>query len=116
LPDKAIDLVDAAASRLRMEIASLPVELDELMRRARQLEVERQALTKETDSGSRERLRRLEEELTRARKEMAELEGHWKKEKEVVDSIRKLKQERERIKVEEQRAERAGDLARVAEL
>ena len=116
LPDKAIDLVDEAASRLRMEIDSLPVELDEPTRRARQLEVERQALAKETDSGSRERLKRLEEELVRVRKEIAELEGHWKKEKEVVDSIRKLKEERERIKLEEQRAERAGDLARVAEL
>jgi ATP-dependent Clp protease ATP-binding subunit ClpB len=116
LPDKAIDLIDEAASRLRMEIDSLPVELDELTRRARQLEVERQALAKETDAGSRERLRRLEEELTRVRKEMAELEGHWKKEKDVVVAIRKLKEERERIKNEEQRAERAGDLARVAEL
>ena len=116
LPDKAIDLIDEAASRLRMEIDSLPVELDELTRRARQLEVERQALAKENDAGSRERLRRLEEELTRVRKEMAELDGHWKKEKEVVVAIRKLKEERERIKNEEQRAERAGDLARVAEL
>ena len=108
--------MDEAASRLRMEIDSLPVELDELTRRARQLEVERQALAKETDSGSRERLRRLEEELARVRKEMAGLESHWKKEKEVVVAIRKLKEERERIKLEEQRAERAGDLARVAEL
>jgi ATP-dependent Clp protease ATP-binding subunit ClpB len=116
LPDKAIDLIDEAASRLRMEIDSLPVELDELTRRVRQLEVERQALAKETDAGSRDRLRRLEEELTRLRKEMAELDSHWKKEKEVVVAIRKLKEERERIKNEEQRAERAGDLARVAEL
>jgi len=116
LPDKAIDLVDEAASRLRMEIDSMPVELDELNRRARQLEVERQALAKETDSGSRERLKRLEEELARVRKEMGGLEGHWKKEKEVVTAIRKLKEDRERIKLDEQRAERAGDLARVAEL
>ncbi len=116
LPDKAIDLVDEAASRLRMEIDSLPVELDVLHRRARQLEVERQALSRETDSGSKERLRRLEEELKRVRGETAELETHWKKEKEAVDKIRSLKAERERIKVEEQRAERVGDLARVAEL
>src|SRR5213076_3349130 len=93
LPDKAVDLVDEAASRLRMEIDSLPVELDELTRRSRQLEIERQALSKESDSGSRERLKRLEEELARVRQEMAELEGHWKKEKEVVTSIRKLKEE-----------------------
>ncbi|HEY2955398.1 MAG TPA: ATP-dependent chaperone ClpB [Candidatus Eisenbacteria bacterium] len=116
LPDKAIDLIDEAASRLRMEIDSMPVELDELSRRARQLEIERQALAKESDAGSRERLKRLEEELRQARSEMAVLETHWKKEKEAVSKIRELKAERERIKVEEQKAERAADLARVAEL
>jgi ATP-dependent Clp protease ATP-binding subunit ClpB len=116
LPDKAIDLVDEAASRLRMEIDSMPVELDELNRRTRQLEVERQALAKENDAGSRERLKRLEDELKKARSEMAVLETHWKKEKEVVTKIRELKAERERIKLEEQKAERASDLARVAEL
>ncbi len=116
LPDKAIDLVDEAASRLRMEMDSLPVELDERTRRARQLEIERQALAKDNDRGTRERLQRLEEELGRVRMEMSELEGHWKQEKEAIVSIRKLKADRERIKLEEARAERAGDLARVAEL
>jgi ATP-dependent Clp protease ATP-binding subunit ClpB len=116
LPDKAIDLIDEAAARLRMEIDSLPVELDELIRRARQLEVEKQALAKESDAGSRERLRRLEEELARIGKEKDTLETHWKREKEAVGRIRELKAQRERIKLEEQRAERAGDLARVAEL
>ena len=116
LPDKAIDLVDEAASRLRMEIDSVPVELDEPTRRARQLEIEREALAKETDKGSRERLGRLEEELGRLRKETATLEVHWKKEKEIVTKIRDLKAEREQIKVEEQKAERIGDLQRVAEL
>ena len=116
LPDKAIDLVDEAASRLRMEIDSLPVELDELTRRVRQLEIERQALARETDAGSKERLKRLEEELGRVRREMNELESHWKKEKEPVQKIRDLKAERERIKLEEAKAERVGDLARVAEL
>jgi ATP-dependent Clp protease ATP-binding subunit ClpB len=116
LPDKAIDLVDEAASRLRMEIDSMPVELDELTRRERQLEIERQALSKETDAGTRERLRRLEEELTRVRQEKAVLEAHWKKEKDVVGRIRTLKAERERLKLEEQKAERVGDLAKVAEL
>jgi ATP-dependent Clp protease ATP-binding subunit ClpB len=116
LPDKAIDLVDEAASRLRMEIDSLPVELDQLHRRARQLEIERQALARETDAGSRERLRRLDEELEKGRSEIATLETHWRKEKEAVTKIRELKAERERIKVEEQKAERVGDLARVAEL
>src|SRR5437870_7608016 len=84
LADKAIDLVDEAASRLRMEIDSLPVELDELTRRARQLEIEKQALARESDAGSKERLRRLEEELTRVREQLGQLEGHWKKEKEAV--------------------------------
>jgi ATP-dependent Clp protease ATP-binding subunit ClpB len=116
LPDKAIDLIDEAASRLRMEIDSLPVELDEPMRRARQLEVERAALAREKDAGSRERLRRLEEELGRLRGEIAALETHWKKEKEAVSKIRELKAKREEIKIEEGKAERVGDLARVAEL
>jgi ATP-dependent Clp protease ATP-binding subunit ClpB len=116
LPDKAIDLIDEAASRLRMEIDSMPVELDELTRRERQLEIERQALAKETDPGSRERLKRLDEELQRIRGEKAGLDEHWRREKEAVDAIRKLKLERERIKIEEQQAERVGDLARVAEL
>ncbi len=116
LPDKAIDLVDEAASRLRMEIDSVPVELDVLHRRARQLEIERQALTRDTDSGTKSRLARLDEELERVKEETAKLETHWKKEKESVMHIRELKAERERIKTEEQKAERMGDLARVAEL
>jgi ATP-dependent Clp protease ATP-binding subunit ClpB len=116
LPDKAIDLIDEAASRLRMEIDSLPVELDELTRRARQLEIERQALARETDAASKERLRRLEEEMGRVRREKGELEAHWNREKEVVQRIRRLKADRERIKAEEARAERVNDLARVAEL
>jgi ATP-dependent Clp protease ATP-binding subunit ClpB len=116
LPDKAIDLVDEAASRLRMEIDSMPVELDELTRRVRQLEIEKQALTRETDSGSKERLKRLDEELKKLRVKLGELEAHWKREKEVVIKIRELKEQRERIKIEEQKAERLGDLARVAEL
>src|SRR5881397_1983908 len=87
LPDKAIDLIDEAASRLRMEIDSLPVELDEIHRRVRQLEIERQALAKENDPGSKERLKRLEEELTRVRAEITQLETHWKREKEVVGKI-----------------------------
>ena len=116
LPDKAIDLIDEAASRLRMEIDSMPVELDELTRRSRQLEIEKQALSKETDAGSRERLKRLESELTSLGKEKAELEVHWKKEKDSVAKIRDLKAQRERVKLAEQKAEREGDLARVAEL
>ena len=116
LPDKAIDLIDEASSRLRMEIDSMPVELDELTRRERQLEIERQALAKESDAGSRERLKRLEDELRRVREDKAGLDAHWKKEKEAVGKIRGLKADRERIKIEEAKAERGGDLARVAEL
>ena len=116
LPDKAIDLVDEAASRLRMEIDSMPVELDELTRRERQLEIERQALAKETDAATRARLRLLEEELARVRAGKAGLEAHWAKEKESVGRIRELQAERERLKTEEPRAERAGDLGRVAEI
>ena len=116
LPDKAIDLIDESASRLRMEIDSMPVELDELTRRARQLEIERQALAKESDAGSKERLKRLDAELNRIQSEIAVLETHWKKEKEAVARIRELKARREQIRIEEQKAERAGDLARVAEL
>src|SRR5258707_2998151 len=116
LPDKAIDLIDEAASRLRMEIDSMPIELDELTRRERQLEIERQALAKESDAGSKDRLKRLEDELRRVRTEKAGLEEHWKKEKDAVSGIRELKAQRERIKIEEARAERAGDLGRVAEL
>ena len=87
-----------------------------LTRRARQLEIEKQALAKETDAGSRERLKRLEDELARVKQEMGGLEEHWQKEKAAVSKIRELKARREQTKLEEQRAERAGDLARVAEL
>jgi ATP-dependent Clp protease ATP-binding subunit ClpB len=116
LPDKAIDLIDEAASRLRMEIDSMPVELDEIHRRVRQLEIERIGLAKETDSGSKERLARLDAELTRLRADMSGLEDHWKKEKAAVTRIRELKAERERLKVEEARAERVGDLETVARI
>ena len=116
LPDKAIDLVDEAGSRLRMEIDSMPIELDELTRRVRQLEIERIGLAKETDSGSRERLKRLDDDLAQLKQEQGKLEAHWKKEKEAVDKISKLKAERERLKLEDQKAERAGDLERVARI
>jgi ATP-dependent Clp protease ATP-binding subunit ClpB len=116
LPDKAIDLVDEAAARVKMEIDSMPVELDELVRKERQLDIERGWLAKETDAGSRERLQRLDAELARVRGEKKGLEAHWKKEKEAVARIRELKAERERAKLEEARAERAGDLQRVGEL
>ena len=116
LPDKAIDLIDEAASRLRMEIDSMPVELDEIARRVRQLEIERIGLAKETDAATKERLKRLDEELAVLKADMAKLDEHWQKEKAAVARIRDLKAERERLKLEEARAERAGDLEKIARI
>jgi len=116
LPDKAIDLIDEAASRLRMEIDSMPVELDEIHRRVRQLEIERIGLAKETDDASKTRLARLDDELKRLRTELSGLEEHWKKEKAIVTRIRELKAEREKLKIDEAKAERAGDLETVARI
>src|SRR5204863_3648086 len=116
LPDKAIDLIDEAASRLRMEIDSMPVELDEISRRVRQLEIERIGLAKETDGVSRDRLLRLDADLKRLRDELAVLKTHWEKEKAAVTRIRELKAQRERLKIEEARAERQGDLETVARI
>jgi len=116
LPDKAIDLIDEAASRLRMEIDSMPVELDEIHRRVRQLEIERIGLAKETDEATKTRLARLDDELKRLRGQLSGLEEHWKKEKAIVTRIRELKAERERLKIEEAKAERVGDLETVARI
>ncbi len=116
LPDKAIDLIDEAASRLRMEIDSMPTEIDEVERRIRQLEVEREALRKETDPGSQNRLRHLETELANLRERSAALKARWEGEKTVIKSIREIKERLEQSRVEEQRAERQGDLAKLAEL
>ncbi len=116
LPDKAIDLIDEAASRLRMENDSKPVELDEVSRRARQLEIERIGLAKETDAPSRDRLARLDADLKRLRAEEAGLDEHWKKEKTVVHRINELKAQREQLKIDEARAERLGDLDTIARI
>jgi ATP-dependent Clp protease ATP-binding subunit ClpB len=116
LPDKAIDLVDEAASRLRMEIDSLPTEIDEVERRMRQLEIEREALKKEKDEPSKARLKKLEDELEGLRGEAAVMKAQWEKEKESISEIRSLRQKIEEAKVEEAQAERRGDLGRVAEL
>ncbi len=116
LPDKAIDLVDEAASRLRMEIDSLPVEIDEVERRILQLEIERQALLKEKDAESRERLRKLEEELAHLREESARMKLHWQKEKELIGNIRSLTQALDLLRAEEENAKRQGDLGRAAEI
>jgi ATP-dependent Clp protease ATP-binding subunit ClpB len=116
LPDKAIDLVDEAAAGLRMEIDSLPTEIDEIERRIMQLEIERQALRKESDAHSRERLGQIEKELGDLRGESTALKAHWQTEKDAIGRIRKHKEEIERLKAEEQRFERAGDLSKVAEI
>jgi ATP-dependent Clp protease ATP-binding subunit ClpB len=116
LPDKAIDLIDEAASRLRIEIDSMPVEIDVLERRKRQLEIERRALEREKDPMSKERRHEIEEEMKRADQELAKLRAHWEKERDLIGKIRQAKERIETLKVEEQRAERAGDLGRVAEI
>ncbi len=116
LPDKAIDLIDEAASRLRIEIDSMPEEIDELERRRRQLEIERAALQKETDAPSRERLTAIEEELANLTEEIEGLVAHWNLEKEAIERIRGTKQEIEDAKAAAERAERSADLEQAAQL
>jgi ATP-dependent Clp protease ATP-binding subunit ClpB len=116
LPDKAIDLVDEAASRLRMEIDSMPAELDEVHRRIMQLEIEREALRKETDKASQERLQKLEKELADLKEEKNRLATHWQQEKDSIQGARQLKQELEQVRLEIERAQRAGDYAKASEL
>ena len=116
LPDKAIDLVDEAASRLRMEIDSRPVEIDETERRILQLEIERQALQKETDEDSVARRRKLESELERLRAESSRLTAHWNREKELIGELRSLTRALDLAKAEQESSQRAGNLERAAEL
>jgi ATP-dependent Clp protease ATP-binding subunit ClpB len=116
LPDKAIDLVDEAASKLRMEIDSMPAELDELERRIMQLEIEREALRKEKDKASKERLGKLEKELADLKEERSRLAAHWQQEKELIQQARKLKEEQEALRAEIERAQRAGDYTKASEL
>lgn len=116
LPDKAIDLIDESASRLRIEIDSMPEEIDELTRRRIQLEIEREALKKETDAVSAERLAGVEQQIADLTEEIDALTGRWSLEKEVITRIRSFKHEIEDARGEAERAERAGDLARAAEL
>jgi ATP-dependent Clp protease ATP-binding subunit ClpB len=116
LPDKAIDLIDEAAAKLRTEIDSMPTELDEALRRVMQLEIEREALKKETDPASRERLARLERELAEVRAQADELRARWMAEKEAVQRLRQLREQIEHTKIEIEQAERSYDLNRAAEL
>ncbi len=116
LPDKAIDLVDEAASMLRIEIDSMPVELDEVERRLKQLEIERQALKKEKDDQSIERLQQVEKEIANLAEQSQSLRGHWQMEKEIISRIRSIKEELDQVRTQASQAERDGDLARAAEL
>ncbi|HUY73513.1 MAG TPA: ATP-dependent chaperone ClpB [Candidatus Dormibacteraeota bacterium] len=116
LPDKAIDLIDEAAARLRTEIDSLPASLDELERQIRQLEIERQALKKETDKASKERLAALERELAELSERRTSLRSRWDQEKEVIGRIRSLKAKLEEVRADAERAERAADFGQAAEL
>lgn len=116
LPDKAIDLIDEAASRIRVQLDSLPEEIDELERRITQLEIEKQALKKEKDQASVERLQKIEQELANLKEQSNSLKAQWKREKDLIDQINKLKEQRDVLKIEEQNAERRGDLERVAEI
>jgi len=116
LPDKAVDLIDEAASRLRMEIDSRPAAIDEIERRIIQLEIEKRALAKEEDAASRERLAKLEHELAELKEQRGSLTAHWEKEKETIARIRSIKEQIEATRTEEADAERQGNLARAAEL
>jgi ATP-dependent Clp protease ATP-binding subunit ClpB len=116
LPDKAIDLIDEAASKLRMEIDSMPVELDEVQRRVMQLEIEREALRKEKDKASQDRLARLEKELADLKEEQTRLKSHWEQEKAAIQQVRKLKEQMDSLRPEIERAQRAGDYAKASEL
>jgi ATP-dependent Clp protease ATP-binding subunit ClpB len=116
LPDKAIDLIDEAASSLRIQIDSLPTDIDQLERRATQLEIEKQALKKEDDANSRERLGVIEKDLAEIREKSNTLKANWKKEKDLIARVRALKEQIEKLRVEEQAEERRGNLQRVAEI
>lgn len=116
LPDKAIDLMDEAAAKLRTEIDSLPSELDEVQRRIMQLEIEREALKKETDAASRDRLEKLEKELSGLKEQASGMQAQWQSEKASVDVLRKLREQIETVKGDVEKAERSYDLNKAAEL
>jgi ATP-dependent Clp protease ATP-binding subunit ClpB len=116
LPDKAIDLVDEAASRLRMEIDSMPTEIDEISRRITQLEIEREALKKEKDKGSRDRLTKLEQDLANLSEEVEQKKAHWQNEMDVIQRIRDTKAAIDQSRLDEEDAMRQGDLGRASEI
>ncbi len=116
LPDKAIDLIDEAAARLRMEIDSMPIELDELERKLRQLEIEKQALLKDDSQDAKDKLAKISKEAAEIQSRRDVLRAHWLAEKEVIQKIREIKEQIDQTKIEAERAEREGDLAKAAEL
>jgi ATP-dependent Clp protease ATP-binding subunit ClpB len=116
LPDKAIDLLDEASSRLRIEIDSMPQEIDEVERRIMQLEIERQALQKETDPASVERRKNLERELAELRERSSAMKAQWQQEKETLGAVGKIKQQIDQARIEAEQATRAGDLGKAAEI
>src|SRR5204862_6172412 len=116
LPDKAIDLIDEAASRLRIEIDSLPTEIDEVERRIMQLEIEHEALSKETDEASVARRAAIEADLAELRERSSGMKAQWQSEKEAITAVRDLKERLEQARAEAERAERDADLQRAAEL
>ncbi len=116
LPDKAIDLIDEAGSALRIQIGSMPIEIDNIERRISHLEIERQALHREKDTASRDRMRHAEEELERLRAESATLQERWNREKTAIGRVRELKEEQERLRADEEKATRMGEWQRAAEL
>jgi len=116
LPDKAIDLIDEAAACIRIEIDSMPEEIDELERRIIQLEIERQALKKEKDKSAKDKLEKLTKDLANLKEETNALKSRWQREKELIDAMKRIKEKVDSLKIEEQNAERAGDLEKVAEI
>ena len=116
LPDKAVDLIDEAGAALRVQVDSMPVEIDQVERRLRHMEIERQALTRENDPASRERLEQLEQELAREREKASGLKLRWETEKESIGKTRELKEKIDKLKLEEAQAERDGNLGKVAEI
>jgi ATP-dependent Clp protease ATP-binding subunit ClpB len=116
LPDKAIDLIDEAASKLRIEMDSLPTEIDEVERKIVQLEIEREALKREKDPASRERLEKVKKELADLKEESSTMKVHWEKEKEIIKRIQEVQEQLEKTRLEEQKAEREGNLEKVAQI
>ncbi len=116
LPDKAVDLIDEAASRLRIELDSMPAEIDQIERRIIQIEIERESLKKEKDKSSSERREHLEKELADLKASRDEMKLHWSREKDAIKNIQTIKEKTEEFKTAEQNAEREGDLARAAEI